>query len=32
MYPTPGSHGGMGNYITWDAGTGKIVQSKPEKF
>jgi glucose dehydrogenase len=22
----------MGNYITWDAGTGKIVQSKAEKF
>ena len=32
MYPAPGSHGGMGNYITWDASTGKIVQSKPEKF
>ena len=32
MYPTPGSHGGMGNYITWDASGGKIVQSKPEKF
>lgn len=32
MYPTPGSHGGMGNFIAWDAGTGKIVQSKPEKF
>jgi glucose dehydrogenase len=32
MFPAPGSHGGMGNYITWDAGTGKIVQSKPEKF
>ena len=32
MFPTPGSHGGMGNFITWDAGTGKIVQSKPEKF
>jgi PQQ-dependent dehydrogenase (methanol/ethanol family) len=32
MYPTPNSHGGMGNYITWDAGTGKIVQSKAEKF
>ena len=27
MYPAPGSHGGMGNFITWDAGTGKIVQS-----
>ena len=32
MYPAPGSHGGMGNFITWDAGTGKIVQSKAEKF
>ena len=32
MYPTPGSHGGMGNFITWDAGTGKIVQTKAEKF
>ncbi|WP_439537120.1 PQQ-dependent dehydrogenase, methanol/ethanol family, partial [Methyloversatilis sp.] len=29
MYPAPGSHGGMGNFITWDAGKGKIVQSKP---
>ncbi len=32
MFPAPGSHGGMGNCITWDAGTGKIVQSKAEKF
>ena len=32
MYPVPGSHGGMGNFISWDAGTGKIVQTKPEKF
>jgi PQQ-dependent dehydrogenase (methanol/ethanol family) len=32
MYPAPNSHGGMGNYITWDAGSGKIVQSKAEKF
>jgi lanthanide-dependent methanol dehydrogenase len=32
MYPAPGSHGGMGNFITWDAGKGKIVQSKPERF
>lgn len=32
MFPVPGSHGGMGNFITWDAGTGKIVQSKAEKF
>ena len=31
MFPPPGeSH--MGNFITWDAGTGKIVQSKQEKF
>ena len=32
MYPAPNSHGGMGNFIAWDAGTGKIVWSKPEKF
>ena len=32
MYPPPKSHGGMGNFIVWDAGTGKIVKSKPEKF
>ncbi|MBS0509824.1 MAG: methanol/ethanol family PQQ-dependent dehydrogenase [Proteobacteria bacterium] len=32
MFPAPNSHGGMGNFITWDAGKGKIVQSKPEKF
>src|SRR6478735_2363884 len=32
MYPAPNSHGGLGNYITWNAGTGKIVQSKAEKF
>ncbi len=32
MFPAPNSHGGMGNYIAWDAGEGKIVQSKPEKF
>ena len=32
MFPAPGSHGGLGNYITWNAGTGKIVQSKAEKF
>jgi PQQ-dependent dehydrogenase (methanol/ethanol family) len=31
MYPAPGgTH--MGNLIAWDASTGKIVQSKPEKF
>ncbi|MDY7575154.1 methanol/ethanol family PQQ-dependent dehydrogenase [Actimicrobium sp. CCI2.3] len=32
MFPAPDSHGGMGNFIAWDAGTGKIVWSKPEKF
>ncbi|MEO8936459.1 MAG: methanol/ethanol family PQQ-dependent dehydrogenase [Burkholderiaceae bacterium] len=32
MYPAPDSHGGMGNFIAWDAGQGKIVWSKPEKF
>ena len=32
MFPAPGSHGGMGNYIAWDAGSGKIVQSHAEKF
>ncbi|MDB5955970.1 methanol/ethanol family PQQ-dependent dehydrogenase [Ramlibacter sp.] len=32
MFPAPNSHGGMGNYIAWDAGTGKVVQSHPEKF
>lgn len=32
MYPAPGSHSGMGNFIAWDAGTGKIVQTKAEKF
>ena len=31
MFPAPGgTH--MGNFIVWDAGTGKIVQSKAEKF
>jgi PQQ-dependent dehydrogenase (methanol/ethanol family) len=32
MYPAPNSHGGMGNFIAWDAGKGKIVWSKPEQF
>ncbi len=32
MFPAPGSHGGMGNFIVWNAGTGKIEQSVPEKF
>ena len=31
MYPAPGGTN-MGNFIAWDAGTGKIVWSKPEKF
>ena len=32
MYPAPNSHGGMGNFIAWDAATGKIVWSIPEQF
>lgn len=32
MYPAPNSHGGMGNFIAFDATTGKIVWSKPEAF
>jgi alcohol dehydrogenase (cytochrome c) len=32
MYPAPGSHGGMGNFIAWDATKGKIVWSLPEQF
>ena len=32
MYPAPNSHGGLGNFIAWDAGTGKVVWSKAEKF
>lgn len=32
MYPALNSHGGLGNFIVWDAGQGKIVASKPEKF
>jgi PQQ-dependent dehydrogenase (methanol/ethanol family) len=32
MYPTPASHGGMGNFIAWDPAAGKIVWSKPERF
>jgi PQQ-dependent dehydrogenase (methanol/ethanol family) len=31
MYPAPGGKN-MGNFIAWDAATGKIVWSKPEKF
>ncbi|NDV87247.1 PQQ-dependent dehydrogenase, methanol/ethanol family [Aurantimonas aggregata] len=32
MYPAPDSHGGMGNFIAWDAGTGEIKWSLPEQF
>ncbi|HEX5868048.1 MAG TPA: lanthanide-dependent methanol dehydrogenase XoxF5 [Beijerinckiaceae bacterium] len=32
MYPAPNSHGGMGNFVAWDARTGKIAWSKPELF
>ena len=32
MYPTPNSHGGMGNFIAWDPAQGKIVWSKAERF
>ncbi|HEV8260008.1 MAG TPA: methanol/ethanol family PQQ-dependent dehydrogenase [Burkholderiales bacterium] len=31
MYPPPGDKH-MGNFIAWDAGSGRIVWSKPEKF
>ncbi len=31
MYPAPGQNN-MGNFIAWDAGTGKIVWSDPEQF
>jgi len=32
MYPAPDSHGGMGNFIAWDAAKGEIVWSVPEQF
>jgi PQQ-dependent dehydrogenase (methanol/ethanol family) len=32
MFPAPGSHGGMGNFIAWDPAAGKIAWSKPERF
>ncbi|TNC60384.1 PQQ-dependent dehydrogenase, methanol/ethanol family [Rubellimicrobium roseum] len=32
MYPAPDSHGGMGNFIAWDARTGEIKWSLPEQF
>jgi PQQ-dependent dehydrogenase (methanol/ethanol family) len=31
MFPAPGGTN-MGNFIVWDAGSGKIAQSKAEKF
>ncbi|HEX5508221.1 MAG TPA: lanthanide-dependent methanol dehydrogenase XoxF5 [Pseudolabrys sp.] len=31
MYPPPGEKN-MGNFIAWDASTGKIVWSNPEQF
>jgi PQQ-dependent dehydrogenase (methanol/ethanol family) len=31
MFPAPGGTN-MGNFIAWDASTGKVVQSKAEKF
>ena len=30
MYPAPDGHGGMGNFIAWDAREGKIVWSIKE--
>lgn len=32
MYPAPGSHGGMGNFIAWDNVEGEIKWSIPEQF
>ena len=32
MFPTPNSHGGMGNFIAWDPAQGKIVWSNAERF
>jgi PQQ-dependent dehydrogenase (methanol/ethanol family) len=32
MYPAPGSHGGMGNFIAWDNTDGSIKWSIPEQF
>jgi len=32
MFPAPDSHGGMGNFIAWDATTGEIKWSLPEQF
>ncbi|STQ77093.1 methanol/ethanol family PQQ-dependent dehydrogenase [Grimontia hollisae] len=32
MFPAPDSHGGLGNFIAWDAEKGEIVWSLPEPF
>ncbi|GJD32633.1 Methanol dehydrogenase [cytochrome c] subunit 1 [Methylobacterium adhaesivum] len=32
MYPAPGSHGGMGNFIAWDNLKGQIKWSNQEQF
>ena len=32
MFPAPDSHGGMGNFIAWDATKGEIKWSLPEQF
>ena len=32
MFPAPDSHGGMGNFIAWDASKGEIKWSLPEQF
>jgi glucose dehydrogenase len=32
MYPAPDSHGGMGNFIAWDAAKGEIVWNVEEQF
>jgi PQQ-dependent dehydrogenase (methanol/ethanol family) len=32
MFPAPNSHGGMGNFIAWDAAKGEIKWSIPEQF
>jgi lanthanide-dependent methanol dehydrogenase len=32
MFPGPGEHNDMGNFIAWDPAKGKIVWSDPERF
>ncbi|WP_321338478.1 methanol/ethanol family PQQ-dependent dehydrogenase [Breoghania sp.] len=32
MFPAPDSHGGLGNFIAWDAAKGEIAWSNPEPF